>query len=85
VEKPEPAFKAEKLSWRTQRTAAPKLWALQTKRDARWTLEVLPGGQTTRLFDSDKMPEALALTAIDRFGNAGGTAVLERIPATGVR
>ena len=85
VEKPEPLVESEKLSWKTPRTMSPKLWALQTKRDARWTLEVLPGGQTTRLFDSDKMPEALALTAIDRFGNAGGTAVLERIPTTGVR
>lgn len=85
VEKPEAVFESEKLSWKTQRTAAPKLWALQTKRDARWTLEVLPGEQTTRLFDSDKMPEALALTPIDRFGNAGPAAMLERVSTTGAK
>ena len=85
IEKPEAAFESEKLSWKTKRTTAPKLWALQTKREARWTLEILPGGQMTRIFEPGKMPEALALTAIDRFGNAGPAAVLERVRATRAR
>jgi hypothetical protein len=48
-------------------------------------LEVLPGEQMTRLFEPDKLPEAVALTPIDRFGNAGPAAVLERTPATTAR
>jgi uncharacterized lipoprotein YddW (UPF0748 family) len=52
-------------------------WVLQTKTEGRWLTEFLPGGTQARFFGNIQ-PELIALTPIDRYGNAGLPAVLER-------
>jgi uncharacterized lipoprotein YddW (UPF0748 family) len=52
-------------------------WVLQLKTDGRWTTEFLPGGTVSRILGGVQ-PEVMALTPIDRYGNAGPLVVFER-------
>jgi len=52
-------------------------WLLQTRTGGTWRSEVLRGGAFTRIFGSEE-PDAIAVTPLDRFGNAGPPAVLEK-------
>jgi len=51
-------------------------WVLQIRKGSKWGTEILPGQQTSHVF-KDKM-DLIAVTAIDRCGNASAPAVLER-------
>jgi uncharacterized lipoprotein YddW (UPF0748 family) len=51
---------------------AVQLWVLQTKSDGKWKTETLPGGPLRRVF-GDVHPDAIAVTPMDRYGNAGQT------------
>lgn len=78
LEKPEVSFESLRLSWSLKDSTAAKSWALQIKRDGKWTMEVLPITSTSRVFEKDELPEAVAITAIDRVGNASPAVVIER-------
>jgi uncharacterized lipoprotein YddW (UPF0748 family) len=54
-----------------------RLLVLQTRTEGRWTTEFLPGTSTLRILGNAR-PEVIAVTPIDRFGNAGPPAVWER-------
>ncbi|MDQ6630473.1 MAG: hypothetical protein M3Y82_01805, partial [Verrucomicrobiota bacterium] len=78
---PKPTFTAKSeqnglnLTWQT----SPKIgqWALQKQVRGQWSLEILPGEKNSRQFRGE-VPEAIALTAIDRFGNASAPATFEK-------
>ncbi len=68
-----------KLSWEPANPERVWLWVLQTKAGDRWTTEILCGAQTSRRYGSGtERPEGIALTAIDRCGNASAPAALAR-------
>ena len=58
-------------------------WLLQTCWNGSWTTEVLPASTRIRVFGSFQ-PAVIAVTRIDRFGNASEAAVLERKASTPV-
>ena len=66
-----------KLRWEEPNHHATRFWVLQTRSGSEWTMEVLPQQQTSRVLRSGPPPEVVALTALDRCGNAGPPAVLE--------
>jgi len=51
-------------------------WFVQEKTGDRWTAEILPGGETSRLFRTGApLPRAIALTAVTRTGALSPVAV----------
>ncbi len=70
-----------KMSWENAGREKAWLWALQTKVGSEWTTEILPGHQTSHQLGRNESPQILALTALDRCGNAGAPVVLERSAA----
>ena len=64
-----------KASW--ELTEKPWLWLLQTKVGTQWKTEVLPGSKTSRSWVGSE-PGIIAVTPIDRMGNASSSAVLQR-------
>ncbi len=76
--KPEVSFDASRLSWSLEDNSHAQRWALQIKRDGKWSTELLPNTATSRDFEKDDLPEAVAITAIDRVGNASPAVVIER-------
>jgi hypothetical protein len=58
-------------------TVLPRWWLLQTRTDGNWTTQLLPGSRHLQGLGS-LQPEAIALTAIDRFGNASPTVSFEK-------
>ncbi len=70
---------AWRATWTPTGTNAVHTWLLQTKRGAEWSMEVLRGEQLTHSWaHGPSSPDAVALTPLDRCGNAGPPAVLER-------
>jgi uncharacterized lipoprotein YddW (UPF0748 family) len=53
------------------------LWVLQFQINGAWTTEILPANQTTRTFYNSK-PDVIAVSAVDRVGNEGPAAVLQK-------
>jgi hypothetical protein len=53
------------------------LWVLQVRRDNEWTTRILPGAAKSRALERPP-PEAIAVTAVDRCGNASAPAVVQR-------
>ena len=53
------------------------LWVLQTRTGTEWTTRVLPGAAKSRALERPR-PDAIAITAIDRCGNASPPAVVQR-------
>ena len=68
-----------KITWENKTGKQVWLWVLQTKTGKEWSTEILPSHQTTRLLTRTPRPDALALTAVDRVGNASRATVLEMI------
>ncbi len=66
-----------KLNWRAGNSNEPALWLLQTKVAAGWGAQVLPGQQHTWTVSS--LPQVVALSAVDRFGNASTPCAFERV------
>ena len=65
-----------KLSWEASGPEVIGRWVLQTKSGSNWTTEVLPGPQTTKAVVG--LPDAVAVSAVDRSGNVSPAAVFER-------
>ncbi len=64
-----------KLSWENGPAEKTSLWILQYKRGGKWTTQILPGNRRSHILDG-VLPEALALSAVDRTGNVGTAATL---------
>ena len=64
------------LNWNPGEAATPRVWVLQTRKQAQWTTRVLPG--SARSATLARSPEAIALTCVDRYGNASAPAIVER-------
>ena len=69
-----------RLQWSMRESAAAKRWAIQTRRGGKWKLEIAPASETTRLLDAADLPEAFAITALDRYGNGSPAAVIDFAP-----
>jgi uncharacterized lipoprotein YddW (UPF0748 family) len=54
-------------------------WLVQTRTDGEWRTQILPGDTTSASLGSPA-PSHVAVTALDRFGNAGPVAVVGRQP-----
>lgn len=68
------------LSWKMGRSEEPWLWALYKLNGKKWNLEVLPGTSTTLTLEADEkgnLPARVALSAVDRNGNASEKAEIE--------
>ena len=66
-----------KLSWAPADAKPAWLWVLQTKTDGQWRTQILPGRQSAQTLARPARPEAIALSAVDRCGNASPPTVLE--------
>ena len=53
-------------------------WLVQTRSAGAWITEIVPGSTSERVFLFSNKPDAIAVAAIDRCGNASEPAVLER-------
>ena len=60
------------------------IWAVQRKVGAEWLLDLMPGTTTGTVLTLRGRPEAIAVSAVDRCGNASKPIVLEaaRVPGT---
>jgi len=65
-----------RLTWAEGAKEEVWLWALQTRKRKEWTTKVLPSA-TRVLSLASATPEVIAITAIDRYGNASAPAVIE--------
>ena len=73
---------SSKFSWKLDGVANPWLWLCQTRHGDKWSTEVLPADHHTLSAKKGAEPDIFALTPIDRCGNAGKTAIIERPPRT---
>jgi len=64
-----------KLSWENALAEKVQLWVLQYQRGGKWTTQVLPGNRRSQILDG-VLPDVLALSAVDRFGNVSSAAAL---------
>jgi len=55
-----------------------RFWILQARAGTQWDIDILPAWETARQWRAGTTPEVLAVTAVDRAGNAGVPAVLQR-------
>ncbi len=70
-----------KLTWRAgSGTNSIRWWAVQTKSYGDWQLEILPSTVLTK--NLGVAPEAIAITAIDRCGNASSPVLLQPVKAS---
>jgi uncharacterized lipoprotein YddW (UPF0748 family) len=58
-----------KLSWENGGSEPISSWVLQFKRGSKWSTRILPASHRTQILDGDP-PDAIAVSAIDRAGNA---------------
>jgi uncharacterized lipoprotein YddW (UPF0748 family) len=58
-----------KLEWRSS-GGAPWQWVVQKKVAGKWTAEILPEGKTSEIITA-YLPEAIAIAAVNRYGNMG--------------
>jgi uncharacterized lipoprotein YddW (UPF0748 family) len=59
--------------------AQSRWWLLQTRSNGTWTSEILPSTTRVKSFGNEQ-PDVIALTLINRFGNASPVAVVEKKP-----
>jgi hypothetical protein len=69
------------LNWTPVGTNAVRWWLVQSRAFGHWQTEILPAG--TRSKSLNLAPEAISVSAIDRFGNASAPSVLQpqKLPA----
>ena len=72
----------ERLEWSGSADMEGHRWAVQMKRGDEWTLKLLSGSERAITLDPDDLPDAIAITLLDRVGNASPATVIER---TGIR
>jgi uncharacterized lipoprotein YddW (UPF0748 family) len=65
-----------KLKWKPERADKISVWVLQTEDGGNWRTQILPEG--TREAKLGSLPQAVALTAIDRCGVASPSMVLQK-------
>ncbi len=56
------------------------LWVVQSRAGGKWATAILPGRQTSHALSADassSQPDLAAVSAVDRYGNAGPPALLE--------
>lgn len=66
-----------KLRWKAGEGEGAWLWVVQMRQQGRWSMEVLPGRQTS-LPVGGPLPEVVSVVAVDRVGNCSAPLVLER-------
>lgn len=76
-EKPEVNVSRSKVSWTPGKTEKVWLWVLQTRSRNEWTSLVLAGKALSHSL-GEPLPDAVAVTAVDRCGNASSATVLQR-------
>lgn len=74
---PRLAMEGLKMSWSQPGGGRVARWVVQLKFGGEWVTKILGDGETSYTVQS-RVPDAVAVTAIDRVGNAGLPAVLER-------
>jgi uncharacterized lipoprotein YddW (UPF0748 family) len=70
-----------RVSWEPTGEEKVWLWTLQWKSGSSWRTEVVPGSERSRVLKSasgSSTPEAVAVSAVDRCGNASAGAVVEK-------
>jgi uncharacterized lipoprotein YddW (UPF0748 family) len=69
-----------RVTWSAAGRDKPHRWLVQKRMANSWTWQVVPSGQTSAEFDPKVgAPSALAVTGLDRVGNAGVSSVIERV------
>jgi uncharacterized lipoprotein YddW (UPF0748 family) len=63
------------VSWQASGTNIVRLWVLQTRSNEIWNTEILPANRTSQIF-KDPIPDAVAVSAVDRAGNRSQPAAL---------
>ena len=76
-EKPQLTVSRNAASWEAGNAEKVWLWVLQVRNDHEWTTWILPGSAKSRSLQRPAA-DAVAVTAIDRCGNASVPAVVER-------
>lgn len=56
----------------------PRFWLLRTFKEGSWTMNTLPAGKGTTTLTITNAPETIAVSSIDRSGNASKPAVISR-------
>ena len=74
-----------KITWQHSLGEPVWLWLFQTKVANGWRLEILPGHQTSQKLAGSALPDIIAVTAIDRCGNASMPAVVAKQELTSKR
>jgi uncharacterized lipoprotein YddW (UPF0748 family) len=62
-----------KLSWEQAGTGTNSSWVVQFKRGGKWSTRIVPGSFRSLILDGE-LPEAMAIRAVDRVGNASAAA-----------
>jgi len=65
------------LDWTVPNGPPVQTWLLQTQSRGKWTTQILAGSERSMRFTQAR-PEVVALTCVDRFGNAGPACVVEQ-------
>ncbi len=66
-----------RFTWMPSDQTPLRCWVIQVKRGASWTTEILPADQRSVVLSL--APGAVAVTAVDRYGNASAAAALEKV------
>lgn len=75
-EKPRLTVRGSKCNWSAGGAEKVCLWVLQTRTGGEWATRILPAQTTSRQFEGPR-PDLVAVTAIDRYGNASQACVQE--------
>jgi hypothetical protein len=76
-EKPQLTVSGNAASWEAGNAEKVWLWVLQVRNDNEWTTRILPGPTKSRPLQRSEL-DVVAVTAIDRCGNASVPAVVQR-------
>ena len=67
-----------KLNWNPAKEGQVWLWVVQKKTGGQWSTEILPGEDTTHTIkpdESSRLPDVVAVSAVDRYSNASAPAI----------
>ncbi|OUL30414.1 hypothetical protein BV372_21840 [Nostoc sp. T09] len=70
--------KISKLTWQSTGQKNVWLWVMQTRTGNQWSTKILPGWQTSYLFDShdsQSQIDSIAISAVNRYGTQGQPAI----------
>ena len=73
----QPSTQGLRVDWSVAAPERVGHWVVQARHDNRWTTQILPGHQMSICL-SHATPELVAVTCVDRVGNASNAVVLER-------